>query len=140
MTIVHSVNKTDFSLIRERLLQNGFKLYDIDCTEVHDKSSFFQSILQQGLPMGQAEISPEPQEAWRFPSGWDAFNDFFWQGIMESGERDVAIVVSNTQHLQVSNPLLLHEILRGFSDVANLINYTERGKEDGVCLCVYFLS
>jgi hypothetical protein len=113
------INAKELPALLLTLVDSGFKVYYLDCFNVVDSQSFFKAAIIS-LPMGDAELNSDTK--WRFPSNWNAFDDFLWQGITEEKDEKVAIILTNTAQMSDLDSMLLGEIIRSFAQLANMVN------------------
>ena len=135
---IHFIKSGELSALRVRLAEGGFKTYEVDCSDVGDKTSFFEAAMQD-LPMGDASFDPDQQ--WRFPSGWDAFCDFLWQGLNENKDTSVAILLLNVQKLTGGRSLTIEEIVQCFAQVADAVRVEDKfAGIPGISLQIYLVN
>src|SRR5947209_8311728 len=90
--------------LEHSLRQQRFRVFEVEGAVVHDEASLFTAFIH-GAPMGDASAYSELD--WTRPSGWDAFEDFLWQGLAElQGER-VAILWNAADSVSANNLCLL---------------------------------
>ncbi len=118
---IHFTKNENLDRLISMLTKNGFKIYEVDCKNVHDDKSFFEATLVH-LPMGDGLLHPiDPEDQWRFPANWNSFNDFLWQGITEKKDEYVAILLMQLQHIIVGSPLLFKDITECLQHVADQV-------------------
>lgn len=130
------IAKAEFPALKERLTSEGFKVYVIDCSDVVDEDSYYRAVLQQGLPMGDAVLHPPLEDAWLFPSNWNSFDDFLYEGVIRSAVERFAVILTGVENLAASNPTLLANMARSIEFVGELVGtLSRRGFTDILLQC-----
>lgn len=115
---INFINAKELPALTRTLVDSGFKVYHLDCFNIVDSKSFFEAAITS-LPMGDAELNSDIK--WLFPSNWNAFDDFLWQGITEEKDEKVAIILTNTAQMSGLDSMLLGEIIRSFTQLADIV-------------------
>lgn len=100
---VFRINDKRLSETVSDLAQRGWTICTMDGAAIEDDTTFFRATMR-GWPMGDASHSQA--EAWLRPENWNwnAFEDFFWQGLLEHAGTYVACIWLNADYLENKNP------------------------------------
>ena len=126
---VKCISNRNIKEIKEVLTEKQFKLYEINGETIIDDKTFFK-VVSETLPLNP-KLSGKVN--------YDAFVDSFWEGLVDQGDEEVAVIWYEAQNMIEHGVGDLLKISECFHDLAHSL-LKENGQDKSISLFVFLVG
>jgi hypothetical protein len=127
---INFVRQESLEILRDSLGKKGFRVFQMDGTDVKDARSFFKKIVNV--------FPQDPPLSGK--CNWDAFTDSLWGGLDELAQERVAFIWTRVEKMFEFGIPDLFTAIECFKDVASSVSNPEYGISKPVELYIFLVG